>query len=231
MDSMLFARKPIPLAIAVAVSVAMCGALFAACSSGDDEPERTPIGQNSTPTVRPTEPPPPTFDPRTSTPSPADFIGTITMDTNPDTTALEHDTVTAATGATFRIGIAVHDVPEPYRGYQVALGWDDNGTLSFVSEAAIKPENMNVCSDVQPLLDGTLNKGRIGVYGGCLSQEAGITFTGLVTVLTFSCDKAGRIGLRTLSVNESMSLGTSLIAEHGQTIGEEVDNGIEVVCT
>jgi hypothetical protein len=218
-----------------APALALIAALsFAACGGGDDdEParpgENTPLGGTFTPV--PTIEVPPTFDPSTSTPSPADFVGVVTMDTDPATPAIEHNDITAAVGATFEIGIVINMPPGEYRGYQVALGWDDNGILSYVGEVAPMPANMTICEPVGLLLAGTLTEGRTGVYGGCLSPEIIHQYAGPVSVLTFMCDQPGTIGLRPLSVNESMSLGTSLITEIGATLGEGVDNGISVICT
>jgi hypothetical protein len=199
-----------------------------ACGDGDDDGDVASVTPGFTPPA--TAEPIPTYDLSTSTPSATDFVGVIRIDTNVVTPDVERGEVSAAVGATFDLAVVISDPPGPYRGYQVGIGYEDRGILSFVGEQALQPENMTVCSPVQLLSAGTLAEGRTGVYGGCLIPDGATTYAGPVTTLTFRCERAGRIELRLLGLQESQSLGTSLINEAGATLAEQVENGFDVVC-
>ena len=135
----------------------------------------------------------------------------------------------AAVGATFRLGIAIYQPPGEYIGYAYSVGWPDNGTLTYVGEEALKPQGMTLCAPAVLQLGATLADGAIGTYGGCLHPTDVVRYEGTVAVVTFRCEKAGRIQVRMLAPNEAQSLGTSLIAREGVLFAEEVDNGLDIV--
>jgi hypothetical protein len=220
-----------PSRIAAAVMVAAAIALVACSGDGDSDAPATPTERAGfTPPA--TAAPIPTHDFRTSTPGPADFTAVVTMDTDPATPAIDHENITAAVGASFQIGILINGATQPFRGYQIALGWDDSGILSYNGEEALMPQGLTVCAPVEVYLVGTLPAGRTGVYGGCLSPaDEPVTHDGIVTTLTFTCTQPGTIGIRTQSVKESATLGTSLITSDGAAFDEELDHGIDVTCT
>jgi hypothetical protein len=219
-----------PLRIALAL-LAVAAIALTACGGDDDGTDAL-----ATPTVRagftppPTLEPIPTFDFRTSTPGPADFVAVVTMDTDPATPAIDHQDISAAVGASFPIGIIINRAPQPFRGYQVALGWPDNGIIAYSGEEALMPQNMTICSPIAAYLPNTLPAGQGGIYGGCLNPDGAISHEGLVTTITLSCAQAGEVDVRTLSVAEAASLGTSLITEQGTSFAEELDHGITVTC-
>jgi hypothetical protein len=237
-------RTRVPL-----TSTAIARARETAIAAGT--PEQVFDAANPTPTSVPTGPagggsegtPPPgstagatepaltATEPPTSTPVPPGVIGVVTMDANPSTAEVDHTEVTAAVGATFQIGITIHEAPGPYQGYQYGLRWDDNGILDFVSEDQLMPVNMTLCTAAVELA-GTIEEGSAGVYGGCLSpdQSAGLTYQGPVANVTLRCAAAGRIHIRPLSADEDENWGSSLINTGGVLAGNQVDNGFDVVC-
>jgi hypothetical protein len=155
-------------------------------------------------------------------------IVNVTMDANRGSPDIQHNEVTAGAGSTFEIGIDVHDPPGAYQGYQYAITWEDNGVLEFVGEQAAQPQGLTLCSE--PTNDPWPDA-RAGVYGGCLSTEDNVSFTGEVSVVTIRCASAGRASLRMVADSPSEPFSSTLIGSGGQIIPSQVDNGFDVVCS
>jgi hypothetical protein len=222
---------------ALVASLLAGAAILGACGDDDGGDEGTQNGANTpasetaeateatngqTPDAVPTSPgeAPPTVAPPTLAPG---QFAVVTLDTNPDTPAVEHDEVAGTVGQTFVVAININNPPQPYQGYEFGLTWDE-AILSFVSEEPLNPAEMDVCPDTV-ILDFMF-----GIYGGCLRVSGTSSFSGPVTLLTFRCEAVGNPGLRNLTLDEARSLGTALQA-NAQQFATEIDAGVTVRCS
>lgn len=166
----------------------------------------------------------------TATSIPPGEVGDITMDGNRNTPEIDHADVTAGVGATVEIAIVINDALGGYNGYEYALVWDEGDGLVFVSEQRTPPPGVDICSDPVDPFTAT-DDGRTGTYGGCLAAEGTSSFTGVVAVITVQCQAAGRVPVRLLAASGSEAFPTRLLAQGGEPIETEVDDGFDVVCT
>lgn len=180
-------------------------------TSGTPAPGQTPEAATpvSTPTAIPTVA--------------AGDIATVTLDSHPDTPAIEHDSLTVAVGSTFQVGVVVHQPPQPYKGYEYGLHWDEP-VLSFVSEDQTHPDDMSLCPDLVHL-DFT-----VGVYSGCLRVSGLTSFEGTVATVTMRCESPGVSPLRMFSLAEAQGFGAALLLDGGVEIASEIDPGFTVTC-
>jgi hypothetical protein len=164
----------------------------------------------------------------TATALPPGVIGDITLDGNTGTSEVDHAEVTAGVGGTVEVAIVIDDALGGYNGYEYALMWEDNGTLSFGDEQRTPPQGYDLCTEASDVSDHS--EPVFIFYGGCLRTEGTASSTGVVAVIALRCDAAGRTHVSLAPSGPSVAFGTSLLAPGGGKIATEVDNGFDVVC-
>ena len=148
----------------------------------------------------------------------------MAIDSNVSTPDADVTPVSAAVGQSFVVGVNIVTVPQPYQGYEWDLVID--GPITFVSSVPDKPVGLTLCSEATQVGSGN------EYYGGCLSTNKNLTFTGRLDTVTLQCARAGAGQMRLRKQGEpGSSFGTDLLNSDAEPITGDVGSPVPVTCT
>jgi len=172
---------------------------LAACGDDDDGGgDNGGNGGNVTPGVTAPANLTPVVTPQLPNP---DVVTAVALDANAGTPEVDA-AADYPTGTQFRVAFDITEAGGEYMGYQVDFEFD-NAVITYDAVEHLRPEGLETCSPTR-----TFDGNRFAAF--CLETELlPVSYTGPVTVITFTCAAPGETELR-LRTPADGSLGTKI---------------------